>query len=58
MTDKKGDEKADMPRAYFLTHVARTEEGLKAIFKLLTLVNDIDHFFMSPKLGLMNFIRS
>ena len=55
---EKGDEKADLPCAYFLTLVARREEGLKAIFRLPTLSNDIDHFFMCSKLGLMNFIRS
>lgn len=34
-----GEKKKDMPRAYFLTVYALTEEGMKAIFRLLTLAN-------------------
>ena len=48
---EKGEKKADMPRTYFLTLVARTEEGLKAIFRLLTLGNDADHFYYVSKVG-------
>jgi len=47
----KGEKKSDMPQAYFLTLVARTESGLKAIFRLLTLGNDNDHFYYVAKVG-------
>ena len=48
---EKGEKKSDMPRAYFLTLVARTEAGIKAIYRLLTIGNDIKHFYYVAKVG-------
>ncbi|WP_326894467.1 PHP domain-containing protein (plasmid) [Rhizobium beringeri] len=47
----KDEKKKDMPRAYFLTAYARTEAGMKSIFRLLTLANSDDRFYYEPKLG-------
>lgn len=42
--------KKHMPKAYFLTFYARSERGLKALFRLLSLANDEDHFYYTSKL--------
>jgi DNA polymerase III subunit alpha len=46
-----GEKKKDMPRSYFLTLYALQEEGMKAIFRLLTLANSDDRFYYESKLG-------
>ncbi|NKX37875.1 DNA polymerase III subunit alpha [Rhodobacteraceae bacterium R_SAG4] len=43
--------KKDMPPAFFVTLYARSEAALKAIYRLLTLANDEDHFYYVSKLG-------
>lgn len=48
---EKGQKKKDMPRDYFLTVYARTEAGMKAIYRLLTLGNSDERFYYVPKLG-------
>lgn len=63
LTDKplwrpeKGEKKKDMPREYFLTVYALTEAGMKAIFRLLTLANDGDHFYYVAKLGFSDLTK-
>lgn len=39
-----------MPKEFFVTLYARTENGLKAIYRLLTLANDDAHFYYRAKL--------
>lgn len=46
-----GEKKKDMPRSYFLTVYALKEDGMKAIFRLLTLANSDDRFYYESKLG-------
>lgn len=46
-----GEKKKDMPREYFLTLYALTEEGMLAIYRLLTLANSDARFYYVPKLG-------
>lgn len=48
---QKGEKKKHMPRAYFLTAYVRREEGMKALFRLLTLGYSNDRFYYEPKLG-------
>jgi DNA polymerase III subunit alpha len=42
--------KKHMPKAYFLTYYVRSEAGLKALFRLLTLANDEKHYYYTAKL--------
>jgi len=54
---EKGEKKADMPKAHFLTLVARTKAGMQAIFRLLSLGADEAHFYYFAKLGFDEFYR-
>lgn len=44
------EKKKDMPKAFFLTYYVRSEVGLQALFRLLTVGNDEDHFYYHAKL--------
>lgn len=46
-----GQKKKDMPREYYATLYANTEEGMKAIFRLLTLGASESRFYYVSKLG-------
>lgn len=43
--------KKNMPKVFFLTFYARSELGLKALFRLLSLANDEQHFYYTAKLS-------
>lgn len=47
----KGEKKKHMPPAWFVTLYVRSQNGLKALFRLLSLANDEDHFYYTSKLG-------
>lgn len=56
-----GEKKKNMPREYFATIYALTEDGMKSIFRLLTLANSAERFYYVPKIGfgdLTNELRS
>lgn len=46
-----GEKKKHMPKEYFVTLYARTEAGLKAIYRLLTKANQEPYFYYTAKLG-------
>lgn len=46
-----GEKKRHMPRAYFLSLYARTEEGMKAIYRLLSMGNREPYFYYEAKVG-------
>lgn len=46
----KGEKKGGAPE-YYLTVYARTEAGIKSIFRLLTLANSEDHFYYVARLS-------
>ena len=48
---EKGQKKKDMPRSYFMTVYALTEDGIKTLYRLLTLANSDDRFYYDAKLG-------
>lgn len=48
---EKKEKKKDMPQTYSVTLFALSENGMKAIFRLLTLGNAEPRFYYVPKLG-------
>lgn len=47
----KGQKRGDMPRSYMLAAYARTEEGMKALYRLLSRGAAEDRFYYEAKLG-------
>lgn len=47
----EGEKKKHMPRVYYLTVYALTQQGMDSIFRLLTLANSADRFYYVSKLG-------
>ncbi len=47
----KGEKKKHMPPEHFLTAYVLTEEGLRAVYRLLTKANGPDRFYYTAKLG-------
>lgn len=45
------EKKKDMPKAFFLTFYVRSEAGLKALYRLLTLANEEPFFYYTAKLN-------
>ena len=54
---EKGEKKKHMPRVYYLTVYPRTEAGMKAIYRLLTLANSEDRFYYVSKLGFADLYK-
>lgn len=46
-----GEKKKHMPQAHYLTAYVLTEEGMKAIYRLLSLANSDTNFYYEPKLS-------
>lgn len=53
----KGEKKKNMPPVYYLTAYVLSEQGLKTIYRLLTLSYDDDHFYYESKLGFEDLNR-
>jgi DNA polymerase-3 subunit alpha len=53
---KPKGEKSKLPGEWFVTYYVRSEKGLVALFKLLSLANDEAHFYYTAKLGIQDFL--
>lgn len=51
-----GQKKKHMPRTYFLSAYARTEEGMKLLYRVLTAANSEPRFYYEAKYGIDEFI--
>jgi DNA polymerase-3 subunit alpha len=49
------EKKKNMPRDYFVTVYPRNDDGMKIIFKLLSLANSKDRFYYTAQLGFEDF---
>ena len=45
------EKKKNMPKAFFMTLYVRSEAAMKAVYRLLTVANDEDHFYYHAKLN-------
>lgn len=55
---RKTKESKKAPRDWFVTWYARTEKGLQALYRLLTLAHSEERFYMVPKLGFDDFFAA
>lgn len=55
---KPKGEKSKLPTEYFVTYYVRSEKGLKALYKLLSLANDEAHFYYTAKLSIKDLLAT